>query len=93
MANPSEKTMFEIYREAEYNKRYRVIFYTELSEHNKEYEINRAMAGEQYLDGFISDREKEPAKQVIFDLISRLNAGEPVTHGDARQLLAPYLVE
>lgn len=29
MAHLSEKTMFEIYREAEYNKRYRVIYYTE----------------------------------------------------------------
>jgi hypothetical protein len=93
MANVSEKTMFEIYREAEYNKRYRVIYYTELTEHNKEYEINRAMAGEQYLDGFISDTEKEIAKQVILDLVTRLNAGETVSDGDARRLLAPYLVE
>lgn len=93
MLPTSDKTMFEIYRESEYNRRYRVIYYTELTEHNKEYEINRAMAGEQYLDGFISDREKERAKEVILALIARLNAGEHVTDGDARRLLAPFLVE
>ena len=39
----SDKIMFEIYRETEYTGRYRVVYFTELQEHNKESEINRAL--------------------------------------------------
>jgi hypothetical protein len=36
----SDKVMFEIYRETEYTGRYRVVYFTELQDHNKETEIN-----------------------------------------------------
>ena len=39
----SNKVMFEIYREAGYGRKYRVVYFTELNEHNKEAEINRAL--------------------------------------------------
>jgi len=42
----SEKIMFEIYRESTYSGEYRVVYFTELQDHNKEAEINRAAAGE-----------------------------------------------
>ena len=32
----SDRTMFEIYREAVYARQYRVVYFTELDEHNKE---------------------------------------------------------
>ena len=38
----SDKVMFEIYRETEYTGRYRVVYFTELQDHNKETEINHA---------------------------------------------------
>ena len=38
-----EKTMFEIYREGSYDRHYRVVYYTDLNEHNKESEINRQL--------------------------------------------------
>ena len=41
----SEKTMFEIYREKIYSGKYRVVYFTELQDHNKETEINHALAG------------------------------------------------
>jgi len=52
---PAEKTMFEVYRETSYSGNYRVVYFTELQDHNKETEINRAMAGEHFVDGFLAD--------------------------------------
>ena len=42
-------------------------------------QINRAMAGEHFLDGFIKDFHKEDAKGVIDSLLVRMNAGEQMT--------------
>ena len=39
----ADKVMFEIYRETEYTGRYKVVYFTELQDHNKETEINRAL--------------------------------------------------
>lgn len=76
---PSDRTMFEIYREADYGRQYRVVYFTDLDEHNKEAEINRAMAGEHFYDGFLVDRRKEEAKRKIGDMLSRLNRGDALT--------------
>lgn len=76
MAFEFEKTMFEVYRETRYGSSYRVVYFTELQDHNKEHEINRAMAGEHFVDGFIRDLHKDEAKSVIDSLVARLNAGE-----------------
>jgi hypothetical protein len=72
----SNKVMFEIYREAGYGRRYRVVYFTELNEHNKEAEINRALTGDHYYDGFIMDWRKDEAKAVINRWLERLNGGE-----------------
>ncbi len=72
----ADKIMFEIYREADYDRLYRVVYFTELDEHNKEREIARAMAGEHVYDGFLAERGKETGKQVLQKLIDRMNAGE-----------------
>jgi hypothetical protein len=89
----SEKIMFEIYRETGYSGEFRVVYFTELSERNKESEINKAMAGEHYLDGFIPERRKDEAKEAISSLLYKLNEGEPLTSIDARGILEPYLKE
>jgi hypothetical protein len=75
---PSDKVMFEIYREADYARQYRVVFFTELNEHNKEAEISRAMAGEHFFDGFIRGANRNEAGCVIADFVERLNRGEPL---------------
>ncbi len=74
MAFESDKTMFEIYREKEFNKKFRVIYYTELTEHNKESEINRALNGETIFDGFITDNSKEKGKNIIRELLREMNS-------------------
>jgi hypothetical protein len=78
MAFESDKTMFEVYRDQRYGSRFRVVYFTELQDHNKEAEINRAMAGEHFVDGFIRDFHKEDAKSLIDQLISRMNDGESI---------------
>jgi hypothetical protein len=79
MVFESEKTMFEVYHETTYRTQYRVVYYTELQDHNKESEINRAMAGEHFVDGFIRDGRKEEAKERIDTLLARMNEGEAMT--------------
>jgi len=82
MAMDSDKVMFEIYREATYTGKYRVVYYTELNENNKEWEINKAMAGEHFYDGFIRNFGKDEAKDIIDALLRRMNDGENLSSKD-----------
>ncbi|RPI18524.1 MAG: hypothetical protein EHM58_04935 [Ignavibacteriae bacterium] len=91
MAFESEKIMFEIYRDTLYNQNFRVVYYTELNEHNKHEEINRAMSGEHYYDGFIKDYKKEEAKQIIQNIINDLNEGKSVAPGEIKEMLKNYI--
>jgi hypothetical protein len=86
----SDKIMFEIYREKTYSGQYRVVYFTELQDHNKETEINRAMAGEHFYDGFIRQYRKDQAKEVISGLLDRLNQGETLKKEDVDSALAPF---
>lgn len=76
MPMEADKTMFEIYRDTTYTGKYRVVYYTELTEANKEYEINKAMAGEHFYDGFVRNFRKDEAKEIIETLLKRMNEGE-----------------
>lgn len=67
--------MFEIYGEIANDPRYRVVYFTELAEHEKEREISRAMAGKHVFDGFIPE-DDPAAKQRIDELLEKLNAGQ-----------------
>jgi hypothetical protein len=87
----ADKVMFEIYREAAYTGKYRVVYFTELNENNKEYEINRAMSGEHFYDGFIKNYRKDEAKEIIDGLLRRLNDGEKLTAEDVERALANYI--
>ena len=75
----SDKIMFEIYRETTYTGKYRVVYFTELQDHNKETEIGRALAGEHFYDGFIRAYRKDQAKELIAAILNRMNDGEPLT--------------
>jgi len=86
----SDKIMFEIYREKTYSGQYRVVYFTELQDHNKEAEINRAMAGEHFYDGFIRQYRKDQAKEVINGILDRLNNGERLNKEDVDRALAPF---
>jgi len=87
----SEKVMFEIYRELSFNRRYRVVYFTELDEHNKDGEINDAMRGEHIFDGFFRNYVKEEAKRTVTAVLQRLNSGEKLGPVDIERELKPFL--
>jgi thiaminase len=87
----SDKVMFEIYRETEYSGQYRVVYFTELQDHNKETEINHALAGEHFYDGFIRNYRKDEAKEIIRALLDRLNRGEAVAPQEVERALGEHM--
>ncbi|MGH9523092.1 MAG: hypothetical protein ACRD3E_11240 [Terriglobales bacterium] len=90
MAMESDKVMFEIYRDSTYSGKYRVVYYTELNENNKEWEINKAMAGEHFYDGFIRNFAKDEAKDIIDAVLKRLNEGEKLGPDDVEAALGKH---
>jgi hypothetical protein len=91
LTSDTKKVMFEIYREANFSGRYKAVYFTELGEHEKETEIAEAMRGEHIYDGFLLHRERNQAKQVVDELLERLNRGESVGSSDIEQALQPFL--
>jgi len=91
MAMESDKVMFEIYREAAYTGKYRVVYYTELNENNKEWEINRALSGEHFFDGFIKNYRKDEAKDIIDTILKRMNDGEKLAPTDVEAALTEFI--
>ena len=63
----------------------------ELNENNKEFEINRAMSGEHFYDGFIKNYKKDEAKEIIDGLLRRLNNGEKLTAEDVEKALGSHV--
>lgn len=90
---PDDKVMFSIYREAAGNRRWCVVYFTELGEHDREGEINKALAGDHLFDGFLDSRRMGEARGVMNDLLSTLNGGAALSPADARAKVAPYLAE
>jgi hypothetical protein len=87
----SDKVMFEIYREIEYTGKYRVVYFTELQDHNKETEINHALAGEHFYDGFIKNFGKDEAKEIISSILARLNEGERIPPDEVERALGEHM--
>jgi hypothetical protein len=91
LTTDTKKVMFEIYREAEFSGRYKVVYFTELGEHDKETEIADAMRGEHIYDGFLLHRERNQAKPIVDEILDRLNRGESVDSVAIEEMLQPYL--
>ena len=91
MAFESDKVMFEIYRETDYSGQYRVVYFTELQDHNKETEINHALNGEHFYDGFIRNYRKEEAKEIVEACLARLNNGEKLEAVDIERALGDHI--
>lgn len=89
---PEDRTMFEIYQESSYNRAFRVVYFSDLGDHDKDREINRAMAGEHVFDGFVGGATKRDAKRAITAILGRLNDGESLSKDDIVRELEPYLV-
>jgi hypothetical protein len=83
--------MFEIYRESNYNQKYRVVYFTELGDHDKDKEISRALAGDHVFDGFLGGEQRREAKRTIAQLLERLNGGDALTTQEIGAELAPFL--
>jgi hypothetical protein len=83
--------MFQIYREPSFNRRYRVVYFTELDDHNRESEINDAMRGEHIFDGYLRNYTKEEAKRVVAGILERLNGGETLAPDEIEGELKPFM--
>ena len=83
--------MFEIYREPEFGRQYRVVYFTELDEHNKEKEINEAMRGEHVFDGYLRNFKKQEGKRIVSGILERLNSGETIGPEDIERALKPFM--
>ena len=96
MAPVDHKTMFEIYREMDYNRAFRYVFFTDLDEHNRGKEIARAAAGETVFSGFIADERKLDARAEVEAIVDLLNGMDEDSAGlpaeEFRRRLADYLV-
>ncbi len=89
----SDKIMFMIYRDTTYTDMYRVCYFTELDEHNKESEINKALAGESFYDGFIKNFKKDKAKKIIDTFLERLNNGENIEPSQISKALNEFITK
>ena len=87
----SDKVLFEVYREGHYNKTYRVVYFTELNDHNREQEFNRALAGDHFFDGFLAGATKEQGKEVLAAFLARLNQGENLIADELKAALTDVL--
>ena len=96
MAPVDHKTMFEIYRETDYNRAFRFVFFTDLDEHNRGKEIARAAAGETVFSGFIADDLKVDARVEVEAIVDELNGMDEDSAGmsasEFRRRLGAYMV-
>jgi len=52
LTTDTKKVMFEIYREADFGARYKVVYFTELGEHDKETEMKRPCGASTFSTAF-----------------------------------------
>lgn len=91
MSEDEKRIMFEIYRETADTGCYRVVYFTELGEHERESEISNAARGDHVFDGFILSRERMQAKTAVERILERLNSGAVVDPADIDHELRPFL--
>jgi hypothetical protein len=90
-AKASAKIMFEVYREGQYNRSYRVCYFTELNDHNRDTELNRCLDGVSFYSGYLAESARKDAREVIRGALARLNEGEELSPSDLERELEPYL--
>jgi hypothetical protein len=73
-----KKVMFEIYCERQ-DGEYRVVYFTELGEHEKDIALAEAMNGNHIYSGYLLHRDRERAKAAVSNVLKRLNDGEPLS--------------
>jgi hypothetical protein len=93
LTSDTKKLMFEIYRDTSLTGLYKVVYFTELGEHDKDTEIADAMRGEHIFDGFLLHRERQEGKQVVDEILGELNRGESIDSAAMEEKLKPYLAK
>jgi len=94
-----ERTMFEIFREGDYNRAFHYIFYTDLEEHARDDQITKAAKGETVFSGFLDDAKKEDARSVLEAIVDDLNDMDEdedeaaMQPDEIRKRLSEYLVD
>ncbi len=78
-AKVAAKIMFEVYREGGYDRRYRVVYFTELNDNNRDTELNRCIAGTSFYSSFLKEETRKEARIVINKALERLNDGEDLS--------------
>ena len=86
-----KKVMFEIFRE-QHHGNYRVVYYTELCEHEKEDALNEAMNGVTVFSGYLLYRERDRARVMVDEVLARLNAGETLSETEIESRLSTVCV-
>ena len=89
MSLRDNKIMFQIYKEIKYHGDYRVVLFTELNDYDKDFEIDKALAGEEFLSGYIMEIRRSKAQPIFDDIIEKLNEGENLSPEAAQKLLEP----
>ncbi len=87
----AKKVMFEIYRDAGFGGAYKVVYFTELGEHDKEKEIEDAMRGDHVFDGFLLHSESHRAKREVAEILDQLNRGEALEPSAIAERLKLFL--
>jgi hypothetical protein len=93
LTSDTKKVMFEIYRDTAVTGQYKVVYFTELGEHDKDTEIADAMRGEHVFDGFLLHRDRQEGKQVVDQLLGELNRGAQIDSAAIEEKLRPYLAK
>ena len=88
----TDRIMFEVYRDVGPHGQYRVVYFTELEEHERDREIAAAFKGEHVLDGFIAGRDRDAARSLIAAILGSLNGGAAISTAEFEARLQPYLV-
>jgi hypothetical protein len=89
----TKKVMFETYRDTSLTGQYKVVYFTELGEHDKDTEIADAMRGEHLFDGFLLHRQRQEGKQVVDRILEQLNRGERMDAAMIEEKLKSYLAK
>lgn len=88
-----DKIMFEIYKANDYTDEFRVVYFSELDDHNRDKEIDRAMKGDHFFDGFILTLKKDRAMKELQDIVDRLNDGESINPTNLEKQLEEFLAD
>lgn len=86
-----KRVMFEIYRDAADGGCYRVVYFTELGEHERETAISKAANGEHVFDGYLLSRERWQAKQAVERILDQLNSGTVIDPTHIESELKPFM--